>query len=206
VRRIETESYDQILADDGAMRTVRETGRVLFGDNCAACHGADGKGGKGFPNLAQAPWLWGGTPDEIAKTVQFGINASHPDTRVSQMPAFGRDGMLDPGQVDNVAAYVYSLSHPDYSTPERIKQIEAGRQVFLTTCAACHGQDAKGNQEVGAPNLTDNYWIYGGDIGTIITTIHGGREGHMPTWDERLTPAQIKILATYVYSLGVENP
>jgi cytochrome c oxidase cbb3-type subunit 3 len=90
--------------------------------------------------------------------------------------------------------------------PERIKQIEAGRQVFLTTCAACHGENAKGNQEVGAPNLTDNYWIYGGDIATIVTTVHGGREGHMPTWDERLTPAQLKILATYVYSLGVENP
>jgi cytochrome c oxidase cbb3-type subunit 3 len=206
VNRIEKASFDEILADPKMMEIVKTTGHRLFGDNCAACHGRDGKGRSNYPNLTDHDWIWGGGPETIMQTITTGVNSSNAKSRVSQMPAFGRDGMLDPGQVDNVAAYVYSLSHPDYSMPERIKQIEAGRQVFLTTCAACHGENAKGNQEVGAPNLTDNYWIYGGDIATIVTTVHGGREGHMPTWDERLTPAQLKILATYVYSLGVENP
>ena len=105
-----------------------------------------------------------------------------------------------------MAAYVHSLSNLSDSTPQNVHRIEAGREVFLTTCAACHGEDAKGNRDVGAPNLTDQYWIYGGDLETIITTIHGGRQGHMPTWDERLTPAEIKILALYVHSLGVEKP
>jgi cytochrome c oxidase cbb3-type subunit III len=105
-----------------------------------------------------------------------------------------------------VATYVYSLSNPLASTPQTIARIEAGRQVFLTNCAACHGEDAKGNQDLGAPNLSDRFWIYGGDFEKIITTIHGGRQGHMPTWDERLSPAEIKILALYVYSLGVEDP
>ena len=110
------------------------------------------------------------------------------------MPAFGRDAMLDRTQVTNVATYVQSLSNPAASTPQNIAQIQAGREVFLTTCAACHGEDGKGNREVGAPNLTDQFWVYGGDLQTLINTIHGGRQGHMPTWDERLTPAEIKIL------------
>ncbi len=118
------------------------------------------------------------------------------------MPSFGRDGLLNREQVNSVAAYVYSLSNPDYSTDK----IAAGREVFLTSCAACHGESARGNQDVGAPNLTDTYWIYGGELQTIVTTVHGGRQGHMPTWDERLTNAEIKILALYVYSLGVERP
>ena len=138
--------------------------------------------------------------------MRVGINSPHPETRFAQMPAFGRDGMLDRAQVRDVAAYVYSLSHPDYSTAENVDAIDAGREIFLTTCAACHGEDAKGSEEVGAPNLTDDRWIYGGDMQTIITSVHGGRQGHMPTWDERLTDAQIKILALYVDSLGVETP
>jgi len=206
VNRIDDASFDEILADPQLMEIVGTTGHRLFGDNCAACHGRDGKGQNNYPDLTDHDWIWGGGPEAIAQTITTGVNTSHEQSRVSQMPAFGRDVMLDAGQVSNVAAYVYSLSHPAYSTPERIDAINAGQQVFLTTCAACHGENAKGNQEVGAPNLTDNFWIYGGDIGTIVTTVHGGREGHMPTWDERLTKAQIKILATYVYSLGLENP
>jgi cytochrome c oxidase cbb3-type subunit 3 len=206
VNRIDEASFDEILADPQLMEIVKSTGHQLFGDNCAACHGRNAKGGANYPDLTDHDWIWGGGPETIAQTITTGVNTSHEQSHISQMPAFGRDGMLDAGQVSNVAAYVYSLSHPDYSTPDRIEAINAGRQVFLTTCAACHGENAKGNQEVGAPNLTDNVWIYGGDIDTIVTTVHGGREGHMPTWDERLTKSQIKILATYVYSLGLENP
>ena len=206
VSAIEKSSFDEIRANPHLMQVVRTTGHQLFGDNCAACHGRDGKGRDNYPNLAGHDWIWGGGPERIAETLRFGVNSRHAKSRVSQMPAFGRDAMLDPTQVRTVAVYVHSLSNPSASTPQTIGTIEAGRQVFLTYCAACHGEDAKGNTDMGAPNLTDQYWIYGGDLEKIVTTIHGGRQGHMPTWDERLTPAEIKILALYVYSLGVENP
>jgi cytochrome c oxidase cbb3-type subunit 3 len=122
------------------------------------------------------------------------------------MPSFGRDGILNREEVKTAAAYVYSLSNPDYSTPQNVDTLEAGREVYLANCAACHAEDARGTRELGAPNLTDDYWVYGGDLDTIIATVHGGRQGHMPTWDERLTDAEIKILALYVHSLGVETP
>jgi cytochrome c oxidase cbb3-type subunit III len=206
VKAIETESYEQIQANEDLMKVVRSTGRQLFGDNCAACHGADGKGRANYPDLTDDDWLWGGDVEKIAETMRLGINSRHQNTRVAQMPAFGRDAMLDRTQVTNVATYVQSLSNPAVSTPQNVPQIQAGREVFLTTCAACHGEDGKGNREVGAPNLTDQFWVYGGDLQTLINTIHGGRQGHMPTWDERLTPAEIKILALYVNSLGAVKP
>ena len=122
------------------------------------------------------------------------------------MPAFGRDEMLDREQVRNVAAYVYSITNPDYSTPETLDRINAGREVFVTTCVACHGDNAQGNREVGAPDLTDARWLYGGSLDTIIATVHGGRQGHMPTWDERLTTGEIRTLALYVHDLGTQQP
>jgi len=204
--RLETEPYDVILADEGLMQTVRSTGRQLFGDNCAACHGRDGKGRANFPDLTDNDWLWGGSPEMIEQTLRVGVNTAHPDTRVGQMPAFGHDEMLDRTQVQNVAAYVYSLSNPDYSTPENVPRIEAGREVFATTCVACHGENAQGNPEVGAPNLTDGHWLYGGSLDTIIASVHGGRNGHMPTWEERLTTPEIRTLALYVHDLGTRQP
>jgi cytochrome c oxidase cbb3-type subunit 3 len=203
--RVETESYDAILADEALMQTVRGTGRQLFGDNCAACHGRDGKGGASYPDLTDDDWLWGGGPELIERTMSVGINTRHPESRIAQMPAFGRDQMLDRRGVRSVSAYVYSLTHPDYSTPENVDRIEAGREVFITTCAACHGEDAKGNRDLGAPNLTDSYWVYGGDLDTIVASVHGGRQGHMPTWDERLTKAEIRTLALYVHDLGTQQ-
>lgn len=204
--RLENEPYDTILADEALMRTVRDTGRQLFGDNCAACHGRDGRGRANYPDLTDDDWLWGGGPELIEQTMRVGINTAHPESRVSQMPAFGRDEMLDREQVRSVATYVYSLTHPDYSTPENLDRINAGREVFVTTCAACHGENAQGDQEIGAPNLSDPYWVYGGDLDTIIASVHGGRQGHMPTWDERLTTAEMRTLAVYVHDLGTEQP
>ena len=204
--RLENEPYDTILADEALMRTVRDTGRQLFGDNCAACHGRDGRGRANYPDLTDDDWLWGGGPALIEQTMRVGINTAHPESRVSQMPAFGRDEMLDREQVRSVATYVYSLTHPDYSTPENLDRINAGREVFVTTCAACHGENAQGDKEIGAPNLSDPYWVYGGDLDTIIASVHGGRQGHMPTWDERLTTAEMRTLAVYVHDLGTEQP
>ncbi|WP_428413594.1 cytochrome-c oxidase, cbb3-type subunit III [Pararhizobium sp.] len=206
VNKIDSMSYDQIRADEQLMATVRSTGNQLFGDNCAACHGRDGKGGNNYPNLTDDDWIWGGGPEKIQETLTVGINSRHADTRVAQMPAFGKDEMLDRQQVGDVAAYVIALSDPTTSTAENVNQIDKGREVFLTTCAACHGENAKGNPDVGAPNLTDSQWIYGGSLQSIIDTIHGGRQGHMPTWDERLSPSEIKILALYVNALGQKEP
>lgn len=199
-------SFDQIRADERLMATVREAGRQLFGDNCAACHGRDGKGNRNYPNLTDDDWIWGGGPEMIQQTLTVGVNSRHPESRVGQMPAFGKDQMLDRQQVLDVATYVKSLSDPSVSTAENVGQIDKGREVFQTTCAPCHGEAARGNPEVGAPNLTDNKWIYGGNLNTIVETIHGGRQGHMPTWDERLTPTEIKILALYVNGLGQREP
>lgn len=205
-KKIDNMSYDQIRADEQLMATVRTTGNQLFGDNCAACHGRDGKGGDNYPNLTDDDWIWGGGPEKIQQTLTVGVNSRHADTRVAQMPAFGKDEMLDRQQVRDVAAYVISLSDPTTSTAENVNQVDKGREVFLTTCAACHGENAKGNPDVGAPNLTDSQWIYGGSLQSIIDTIHGGRQGHMPTWDERLSPSEIKILALYVNALGQQEP
>lgn len=204
--RLETEPYDAILADAALMQTVRDTGHQLFGDNCAACHGRNGKGGINYPNLTDGDWLWGGNPAAIEQTIRVGINTSHPDSRVAQMSAFGRDEVLDRQQVRDVAAYVYSLSNPDYTTPENTDRVEAGREVFATTCAACHGKDAKGDPELGAPNLTDGNWLYGGSMDAIIASVHGGRQGYMPAWDKRLSTANIRTLAAFVYDLGAQKP
>jgi cytochrome c oxidase cbb3-type subunit III len=151
MKAIETSSFEEIQANENLMKVVRTTGHQLFGDNCAACHGADGKGRANYPDLTDDDWLWGGEVEKIAETMRLGINSRHQNTRVAQMPAFGRDAMLDRTQVTNVATYVQSLSNPAVSTPQNVAQVQAGREVFLTTCAACHGEDGKGNREVGAP-------------------------------------------------------
>lgn len=204
--RIESEPYQTILADKVLMQTVRHTGQQLFGDNCAACHGRDGKGNPGYPNLTDKDWLWGGSPELIEQTIRVGINTTDADSRISQMSAFGRDEILDRGQVRDVTAYVYSLSHPDYSTPANLTPIKAGQEVFAANCTSCHGDDARGNQELGAPDLTDTTWIYGGSMDAIVASVHGGRQGHMPTWAARLTPADIRTLTLYVYDLGTLQP
>jgi cytochrome c oxidase cbb3-type subunit 3 len=203
--RIESEDFAQIRNDPALMRAVRETGRTLFGDNCAACHGRHATGGKGYPNLTTNAWLWGGSPETIAETIRVGINSAHPETRTSQMPAFGHDGMLKSAEIDNVVAFVRSLSNPAAKDLPAAK-VAAGKTLFAANCAACHGEDAKGNPEVGAPNLTDPFWIYGGDAQTIEATVWGGRQGHMPTWESRLSALDRKILALYIVDLRKPNP
>jgi len=203
--QIESKSFAAIAKDPALMNVVRETGRTLFGDNCAACHGREAKGNKGYPNLTTQSWLWGGSPEAIAETIRVGINSTHPDTRSSQMPAFGRDGMLQRPDIDKVVAFIRSLSHPNDKTIAA-DQATAGKEVFAANCASCHGEDAKGNQEMGAPDLTDAFWIYGGDVQSITNTVWGGRNGHMPTWEGRLTDLDRKILALYIADLRSEKP
>lgn len=203
--RIATASLEEIAADETLMRHVRDTGRTLFIDNCAACHGTRGTGGPGFPNLAAKAWLWGGDPETLAETIRVGINATtSEETRVSQMLAFGRDGVLGREEIRSVAAYVRSLSDLPLDAADR-GRVEAGKEIFTANCVACHGEDAKGSTDAGAPNLTDATWIYGGGVESVFTSIHSGRQGHMPSWEGRLTPIDIKLLALYVGTLGEEG-
>jgi cytochrome c oxidase cbb3-type subunit 3 len=200
-------AFDEIQADEALMTHVAQSGRQLFGDNCAACHGLNGTGRSSYPDLTDGDWLWGdGSPEAIAETLRVGINARHDETRMSQMPAFGRDAMLGRPEVRQVAQYVYSLSHPEFTTADNVDTIAAGQQLFIDNCSGCHGESGTGMADIGAPNLTDAAWLYGGTIENIIESVHGGRTGHMPTWDERLTATEIKTLALYVYALGMASP
>lgn len=207
--QIEMKSYAEIQHDPRLMTAVRELGRALFGDNCSVCHGRNATGGPGFPNLTTPSWLWGGTPEAIAQTIKVGINATHPDTRVSQMPAFGRDGMLKRDEMESVVDYVLSLSRPATAPPPdkaQAAKIEAGKAVFAANCVACHGADAKGNVEMGAPNLTDQYWIHGSNEASLYRDVWGGLQGHMPSWEGRLSPVDRKILALYLFDLRTHKP
>ena len=203
--RIADGNLADLAADPTLMRHVRDTGRTLFIDNCAACHGLNATGGPGFPDLSAKAWLWGGEPDTLAETIRVGINSTHAETRVSQMPAFGRDGMLDRAAVLAVAAYVRSLSGLPMDAEEKAA-VATGKEVFAANCTACHGEDARGDRQVGAPDLTDGTWIYGGDRQSVFTTIQAGRQGQMPTWEGRLSPVDIRLLALYVATPGKDTP
>lgn len=196
--RVSALSNAQILSDPELMVRVNSTAHQLFGDNCAGCHGQKANGGPGFPSLVDTAWLWGGDPDTIMETLRVGINSDHPDTRYAQMLAFGREGILSRDDIRTVAKYVQSLS----GTKVPADQIAAGAEIFTDNCASCHGDTGAGNRDVGAPNLTDNFWIYGGDDVSLFHTIYEGRQGWMPAWDTRLTTLDRKILTVYLQNLG----
>lgn len=196
---------DEIAANETLMRHVRETGQTMFIDNCAVCHGVNGKGGPGFPDLTAGSWLWGGDQEALAETIRVGINSAHDDSRISQMMGFGRAGVLDREQVLSVSAYVRSLAGQTLSKADEAR-VDAGKDVFAANCASCHGDDGKGKYAFGAPDLTDGQWLYGGDAQSIFDTIHGGRQGHMPHWEGRLSPDDIKLLSIYIGQLGRKSP
>ncbi len=200
--KLEPASYAEVQANGKLLQIVRQSGHTLFNDNCSACHGTNAKGGKGFPNLTDNAWLWGADTASFMETLRVGINSLHPDTRVAQMPSFGRDEMLDRKKIQTVTTYVQSLSDPALAVGEMAQTTAAGSKVFAEDCASCHGENGEGNIELGAPDLTDNFWINGGDRQSIYSTIWNGRQGHMPAWDRRLTELDRKILALYVLDLG----
>ena len=199
VDAIEEQSFDEIRADPFLMDIVAKTGPVLFADNCSGCHGAEAQGGPGFPSLTDPAWLWGGEDETIMETLRVGINAPHPETRVSQMMAFGRDGILTREEVRTVVDYVMSLSNAETGVdPVRLAE---GAGIFAENCAACHGEDAKGLREMGAPDLTDNFWLYGGDADSLFRTVHDGRQGWMPAWEDRMSLTDRKIMTLYLEQL-----
>ncbi len=160
----------------------------LFANNCTVCHGVDARGTKGFPNLTDNDWVWGGDPDTIYQTIANGRNGV--------MPAWG--SVLGQQGVEEVSAYVLSLS--GRNVPH--DWIEPGKQRFATICAACHGVDAKGNVLLGAPNLTDKIWVYGSSMNTIRETVANGRSNQMPAHLPLLGETKVKLLAAYVYGLS----
>jgi len=187
-----------IKADSELLRFSLAGGEAAFGDNCAPCHGRGAQGAIGYPNLNDDNWLWGGTLDDIHHTLKVGIRSTHPDTRDNPMPAFGRDEILEPAQISDVAEFVLSISGGEAI----MKAAARGKEIFAEQCVACHGEEGKGNMELGAPNLTDRIWLYGGDKASITLTIRNSRAGVMPAWEGRLSPETIKQLAVYVHSLG----
>jgi len=192
-------SLQDIESTPEMLEFAMANGAAAFGDNCAPCHGSGGGGAIGYPNLVDDGWLWGGTLDDIHQTLLYGIRSDHDETRFGDMPAFGRDGILDREQVRDVASYVASLSGME---TDPAADMAAGEELFIDNCSACHGEDGKGMQEVGAPNLTDAIWLYGGDMDSIIHRIEIGGGGVMPAWVDRLDPVTIKSLAVYVHGLG----
>lgn len=187
-----------ILKDHELSQLALSLGESAFGDNCATCHGAGGRGAKGYPRLADDVWLWGGSLDEIEQTIRAGIRSAHADTRTSEMPAFGRDQFLTASQINDLVEFVASVSGQQADAAA----VERARPVFAENCASCHGDAALGDRTKGAPNLTDADWLYGSDRATIHRTIFGPRNGVMPAWSERLDPATVRALAIYVHSLG----
>ena len=181
---------EQVAQDPQALKM----GGRLFASNCSVCHGSDAKGAYGFPNLTDNDWLWGGAPETIKTTIMGGRQAAMPAWR----DVIGEDG------ISNVAGYVRSLSGRD--TPEGINvDIEQGQKIFAANCVACHGPAGKGTQAMGAPNLTDNVWLYGSRFGQIQQTLRYGRNGRMPAQEHILGNDKVHLLAAYVYSLSQES-
>ena len=190
------------IADDSELRGYAvSAGAAVFKTWCAQCHGSGAAGAKGYPNLLDDDWLWGGTIEDIHTTITHGIrNTDDEDARFSQMPAFGRDELLEKEQIAQVVNYVMSISAGN--TPQDASLVAEGEVVFQDNCAACHMEDGTGDRFQGAPNLTDAIWLFGGDYATLYETVYNARYGVMPNWNTRLSEAEIRAVATYVHGLG----
>jgi len=194
---ITAKSVEDIDADPTLREFAVSGGASAFKVNCAPCHGSGATGGPGFPNLNDDDWLWGGDLAAIQTTIAHGVRYdSDPDTHVSEMPAFGE--ILDLNQTRQVAAYVWSLT----GTPSDPALAVAGKQVFMDNCAACHGDDAKGKVDMGAPNLADAIWLKGRGEDAVARQVMAPKHGVMPAWQGRLGETAVKELTVFVHSLG----
>ena len=197
--KIETMSLEDIRSDDNLLQFAVAGGRSAFRVNCIQCHGTGAAGGKGYPNLNDDEWLWGGTLDAIRLSIVHGIRfEADEDTRFSEMPAFGKDEILTKEQIKDVTEHVLSLSGGDHDAEAAARGVEP----YAENCAACHGERGEGDREQGAPALNNAIWLFGGDRDSIIETITYSRRGVMPAWGHRLDETTIKKLTLYVHSLG----
>ncbi|CEA06259.1 cytochrome c oxidase, cbb3-type subunit III [Pseudomonas saudimassiliensis] len=181
---------DLSIAEVARDEEARRIGQRLFATNCSVCHGSDARGAFGFPNLTDNDWLWGGEPEQILTTLQRGRQAAMP----AWLAVVGEEG------VRNVSGYVRSLAGLESEGVD----IEAGQKVFAANCVACHGPDGKGNPLLGAPNLTDDVWLYGSSMLQVQHTVRAGRNGNMPS-QAHLGDDKLHMLASYVYGLSLED-
>ena len=194
--KLKSASLEQIESDPELQAYALEVGQSVFGDNCATCHGAGGGGGKGYPNLRDDIWLWGGTLADIHRTLVVGIRSGHPGARgETMMSAFGRDQLLTPAQVSDMTEYVVALSR----RPADRAAVLRVTQTFQDQCSSCHGSAGTGDRAKGAPDLTDAEWLYGADRSAIYSQIWNGRNGVMPSWEARFSAETVKALAVYVH-------
>ncbi len=197
-RLASVETIEMVERDPQLLEFALNAGASLFGDNCATCHGAGGQGAKGYPALVDDDWLWGGTLADIRQTLQVGVRSDHPETRLNVMQAYGQQGILSGAQIGDLVEYVVNISSREADRAA----VARAAPLFEEQCAACHGADGRGNKALGAPNLTDAIWLYGGDRADLAQTLRFGRGGVMPAWSGRLSSEQITALAVYVHSLG----
>ena len=197
LEKIASSTFDEIKADPELMQFAVAGGAAAFKVNCIQCHGSGAEGGNGYPNLNDDDWLWGGNVDAIHTTITHGIRFNEDaDTRMSEMPAFAE--ILKGDEIKQVAAYAVSLT----GTPHNAALVELGRQVYADNCASCHGEDAKGNREFGAPNLADAIWLKANGEDGIIAQVRAPKHGAMPAWGARLGDTTVKQLTLFVHSLG----
>ncbi|MDH3667082.1 MAG: cytochrome-c oxidase, cbb3-type subunit III [Paracoccaceae bacterium] len=193
-QRVGKADFSEIEADTELDDFAQAGGAAIFRTYCSQCHGAGGAGAPGYPNLRDDDWLWGGAHEDIYLTIRNGIRwAENEETRDSAMPAFGADEILDDAQIAAVADHALSLSGAGEASAE-------GAEIYAENCAACHGDNGEGVRELGGPKLSDGIWLYGGEREDVIRTITYSRAGAMPSWDTRLTEAEIKQVTHYVHS------
>lgn len=185
-----------VAADPELQSYARNAGAAVFRTNCSQCHGSGAAGAKGYPNLLDDDWLWGGDIENIAYTVRHGIRNETDDARFSQMPAFG--DILTEEEIGQIVQYVRKLSGQEHEAV----LASAGETLFVDNCASCHMEDGTGDREQGAPNLTDAIWLYGGDEANLTETVTNARYGVMPAWGERLSDAEVNAVAAYIHQLG----
>ena len=199
-RLVETD-LTAISADPELGGFAGNAGAAVFRTWCAQCHGSGAAGvqASGYPNLLDDDWLWGGDIANIHLTVSAGIrNDTHSDARLSEMPRFGADGLLEREAIENVVHYVRQISGQDHVAA----LAAAGQQVFADNCTACHGEAGEGNRDLGAPALNDAIWLYGGSVEAITSSVVNARAGVMPGWSGRLSEADIRAVSVYVHGLG----
>lgn len=204
--RLANASTTEIASNPDLQEFARAAGESVFGDYCRTCHGAGGAGAPGYPVLADDVWIWGGSLAEIEHTLRVGIRADHPDTRNSQMPAFGRDRLLAPQQIGDVTEYVISISSASTRLNPNSAAARRGAVVYQEQCAVCHGATGAGDRTFGAPSLNDDLWLYGGSREEIRRQIELGRSGVMPSWERRFDAGTLRALAYYVHQMGGGEP
>ncbi|MCP4072351.1 MAG: cytochrome-c oxidase, cbb3-type subunit III [Hyphomicrobiales bacterium] len=199
ISKIETASLQEIRDTDELFRFSVAGGQSMFKVYCTQCHGSGAQGAPGYPNLNDDDWLWGGDIEAVYTSIKHGIrNDEDEDTRISEMPAFGVDDLLDSGTIRSITHRVLEMAGLEFDA----KMAQAGASPFIENCADCHGENGKGDVEQGAPNLTDAIWFYGDKPDEIVAQISSPRHGVMPAWGKRLGEASVKQLAVYIHSLG----